>query len=157
MGKIICIFCLFLLLLPYTAECDEFAADSTIEISPKVNETRKLNITVGNTTFTATMADNSSANALMELLSEKSLMIQMQDYGGFEKVGSLGHVLPRNDEQISTTAGDLILYQGNQFVIYYSTNSWNFTRLGRIDNATANELKAALGSGDVFVTLSMTK
>jgi formylglycine-generating enzyme required for sulfatase activity len=91
----------------------------------------------------------------MELLSVKPLTIQMQDYGGFEKVGSLGRTLPRNDEQINTTAGDLILYQGNRFVIYYSTNSWNFTRLGRIDKATAGELKAALGDGDVSVTLSV--
>jgi hypothetical protein len=117
-------------------------------------EMQKLTIVIGNTEFTATMADNSSAEALMELLSQKPLTIQMQDYGGFEKVGSLGQNLPTNDEQISTTAGDLILYQGSQFVIYYSTNSWNFTRLGRIDDVTADDLKQVLGNGDVTVTLS---
>jgi hypothetical protein len=120
-------------------------------------EMQRLTITIGSSKFTATMADNSSAEALMELLSKKPLTIQMQDYGGFEKVGSLGQNLPTNDEQISTTAGDLILYQGNQFVIYYSSNSWNFTRLGRIDDVTADDLKQALGSGAVTVTLGVAE
>ncbi|MDR1159563.1 MAG: hypothetical protein LBK69_02955 [Syntrophomonadaceae bacterium] len=123
----------------------------------EVTEMQKLAITVGNTKFTATMADNSSAKALMKLLYEKPLTIKMQDYGGFEKVGPIGQNLLANDEQISTTAGDLILYQGNQFVIYYSSNSWSFTRLGRMDNVTADDLKKVLGSGDVTVTLSIAE
>ena len=116
---------------------------------------QKLTITVGNTKFIATMANNSSAKALMELLSKNPLTIQMKDYGGFEKVGSLGQDLPTNDEQITTGAGDLILYQGKHFVIYYATNSWNLTRLGKINNATGDELKTALGNGNVTVTLSI--
>jgi hypothetical protein len=92
----------------------------------------------------------------MELLSEKPLTIQMQDYGGFEKVGPLGRNLPANDGQTSVTAGDLILYQGNRFAIYYAPNSWNFTRLGKIDDVAADGLKTALGSGNVTVTLSIS-
>ena len=72
-----------------------------------------------------------------------------------EKVGSLGFSLPRNDRQTTTGPGDIILYLGNHLVIYYDTNSWNFTRIGKIDNATQAELKAALGKGDVKVTLSL--
>jgi len=111
-------------------------------------------IKINNTILTATLVDNSSAKALMELLSKNPLTIQMQDYGGFEKVGSLGQTLPRNDEQITTTAGDLILYQGNSFVIYYAPNTWNFTRLGKINNISQEELKKTLGNGNVTVTLS---
>lgn len=118
-------------------------------------QNRTLNIQVGETVFTATLVDNSSAAALKELLAQGPLTIQMHDYGNFEKVGSLGTDLPRNDEQITTEPGDLILYQGNSFVIYYDTNAWNFTKLGKINNATQAELKEALGSGDVTVTLSM--
>ena len=79
----------------------------------------------------------------------------MQDYGNFETVGALGFSLPRSDEYFTTEACDLILYQGNQFVIYYDTNSWNFTRLGKIENITASELRSILGSGNVTVTLSV--
>ena len=83
------------------------------------------------------------------------ITIKMQDYGNMEKVGSLGRSFPRNDEQITTQAGDIILYQGNALVIYYASNSWNFTRLGKIDNISANELKDILGKGNVTVTLSL--
>ena len=116
----------------------------------------RLYLTVGETTFVAEFADNSSVEALKDLLSDAPLTLQLHDYGNFEKVGSLGHSLPRNDEPITTAAGDLILYQGNQFSIYYAENSWNFTRLGKIQNVTSDELQTALGSGDVTVTLSLT-
>ena len=79
----------------------------------------------------------------------------MSDYARMEKVGPLGQSLPTNNEQITTQAGDLILYQGNQFVIYYAPNSWNFTRLGRIQDVSVAELRNILGSGDVSVTLSL--
>ena len=81
----------------------------------------------------------------------------MQDYGDMEKVGSLGQDLPVNDEQITTEAGDLILYQGNSFVIYYAPNTWNFTRLGKINGVSAEELQDILGEGDVTVTLSLAE
>lgn len=116
-----------------------------------------LYITAGDTTFTAILSDNSSAEALKELLDEGPLSIPMRDYGNFEKVGNLGTSLPRNDEQITTGPGDVILYQGNAITIYYDTNSWNFTRLGKIENVTKEELLEAFGEGEVTVTLSMEK
>lgn len=114
-----------------------------------------INIQVGEHLLTAELTKNSSTEALLELLAEGSVTIEMSDYGNMEKVGSLPDSLPRNDEPISTDAGDLILYQGDSFVIYYDTNSWNFTRLGKIKNITKDELKDILGSGDVTVVLSL--
>lgn len=114
-----------------------------------------MKITIGTTEFTATLADNSSVTALKELLTNAPLTIDMHDYGNFEKVGAIGTSLPRNDGQITTTAGDIILYQGNSLVIYYDQNSWNFTRIGWIDNVTQSELKSALGGGNVTVTFSL--
>ena len=114
-----------------------------------------MKITIGETTLTATLEDNSSAEALVEKLKEGDLTLDLEDYGNMEKVGGLGFSLPRNDRQIRTQAGDLILYQGDAFVIYYDTNSWNFTRLGKIDDVTGEELKEILGNGDVTVVLSL--
>ena len=114
-----------------------------------------LALTINGTTLTATLADNSSAQALRELLAGGPVTIDMRDYGNMEKVGSLGTSLPTNNEQITTQPGDIILYQGNQITIYYDTNSWSLTRLGKINNITAQELRALLGSGDVSVTLSL--
>jgi hypothetical protein len=79
----------------------------------------------------------------------------MHDYGNMEKIGGLGKSLPSNDERITTKSGDLILYQGNALVIYYAPNTWTFTRLGTINDVTQEELKLALGSGDVTVTFSL--
>lgn len=117
----------------------------------------KMNIRVNGRTLTATMADNSSARALIDLLKEGDIVIDMSDYGDFEKVGDLGHTLPQNNENINTQAGDLILYQGRNFVIYYGNNSWSLTRLGKIDNISQAELKELLGEGNVTVTLSAVR
>ena len=115
----------------------------------------------GNHKLTATLADNSSATAFYQLLKKEPVTIKMSDYGNFEKVGPLGTSLPRNDSQITTEAGDIILYQGNQITIYYDTNSWNFTRLGKVVSTSSTttitqaELKKILGKGDVTAVFSV--
>ena len=114
-----------------------------------------MKLTIGETVLTATLADNSSVKALEEKLQDGPITIQMGDYARMEKVGNLPFRLPTNDQSITTQAGDLILYLGNSFVIYYAPNSWRFTRLGHIEGVTAQELKKVLGRGDVTVTLSL--
>lgn len=111
----------------------------------------------GSHTLFATLADNSSATAFYELLKKGPLTVKMTDYGNFEKYGPIGTVLPRNDTQITTSAGDIILYQGNQITIYYDTNSWNFTRLGKVDGVTQAELKKILGKGDVTAVFEILR
>ena len=100
-------------------------------------------------------ADNSSADAFVALLEQGNVTVSMRDYGDFEKVGSLGSSLPTNDESITTEPGDVILYQGDQITIYYDTNTWDFTRLGKVRNLSQEELKEALGEGDVTVEFSL--
>ena len=100
-------------------------------------------------------ADNSSTDAFLDLLKTGDVTIDMHDYGSFEKVGPLGTILPRNDEQITTEPGDVILYQGNQITIYYDVNSWTFTRLGKVQDLSKEVLKKILGHGNVAVTFSL--
>lgn len=115
----------------------------------------KLKIHVNDTTFTATLAENSSAKALAEFLAQGDLTLDMEDFSNFEKVADLPQNFPRNDTQIDTDAGDLILYLGKRIVIYYDKNSWNFTRLGKIDNVNKTRLKQILGKSNVTVTFSI--
>ena len=115
----------------------------------------KLKIRVNDTTFKATLADNSSAEAFVEFLSQGDLTLDMHDYGNFEKVADLPRSFPRNDTQINTDAGDIILYQGKSITIYYDKNSWNFTPLGKIDNVNKKRLKQILGDGNATVTFSV--
>lgn len=114
-----------------------------------------MNIQISDNLLTATLVENSSTSALKDLLSKGPISINMRDYGSMEKVGLLGMNLPTNDQQITTEAGDIILYQGNALVIYYTPNSWNFTRLGKINNVTSEILKEILGDGNVTITISL--
>lgn len=115
----------------------------------------QITIKVGDKdTFTASLNENSSAKALLKMLESGPVTIDMHDYANMEKVGSLPESLPRNDTYFMVQPGDLVLYLGNQFVIYYDNNSYDFTHLGKINgNYTGSQLKSILGDGSVTVTL----
>ena len=99
-----------------------------------------------------TWEDNASVDALRELAVD-GLEIQMSMYGGFEQVGSIGQSITRDDKQTTTSAGDIVLYSGNQIVVFYDSNSWAYTRLGKI-NLSEDELTELLGNGDVTLKLA---
>ena len=110
-------------------------------------------MTIDDTKVDVSWEDNDSVRELKEL-AEKNLLIQMSMYGGFEQVGSIGQSVTRNDKQTTTEPGDIVLYSGNQLVVFYGSNSWSYTRLGKI-NLSDEELENLLGNGDVTITLSM--
>lgn len=116
----------------------------------------KIFLTIGNKTLAATLADNTSSRALLATLKEAPITYVAHDYGNFEKVGELGQTFPRNDEEITTEPGDIILYLGSSLCIYYDTNTWSFTRIGKIEGATQQQIKDFVnaGRGDVSVTLT---
>ena len=109
-------------------------------------------ISVGDAVFAASYADNSGAQGLRELLAGGPVSLSLRDYGGFEKVGGLGQSLPTSDRQTTAQPGDVMLYQGNQIVLFYGSNSWSYTPLGTVDDLTG--WAQALGRRDVEVTLS---
>ena len=113
-----------------------------------------MQMMIGETPVTVAWEDNASVEALRALAAE-GLRIDMSMYGGFEQVGSIGQSLPRDDQQTTTASGDIVLYSGNQMVVFYGSNSWAYTRLGHITDQTPEQMKALLGNGDVTITLSM--
>ena len=122
--------------------------ESTTE-ETRVSKT--LTLTINGRELPVTWENNDSVTALSELSSD-GLTVNMSMYGGFEQVGSLGSSIPRNDKQTSTTYGDIVLYQGNQIVIFYGSNSWSYTRLGHI-NLSRSEMTDLLSDGDVTINL----
>ena len=114
---------------------------------------KKMTLQIGNSSFTATLENNPAVDAFVEMMNNSPIIIQMNDYSGFEKVGSLGTNLPADDKQTTTHAGDIVLYNGNQIVIFYGSNAWSYTRLGKIDDLSGWE--DALGNGDITVTFSL--
>ena len=95
--------------------------------------------------------DNESVKALRKILP---LTVEMSAYGGFEQVGSLGRTLPRNDTHITTKPGDIVLYSGNQIVIFHGSNSWAYTRLGRITGITEAGLADILNKPGITLKIS---
>ncbi len=126
-------------------------AETDIQNNMEESKVANMNVQVGDVVFSATLEENEAVSALVEMMRESPVVIQMSDYSGFEKVGPLGTSLPASDSQTTTQAGDIVLYNGNQIVIFYGTNTWSYTRLGHIDDLTGWE--EALGSGDVTVKI----
>ncbi len=112
-----------------------------------------LNVTVGDHKFTATLEQNVSVDAFVKMLKENDITIKMSDYSGFEKVGSLGKTLPTDNSRITTKTGDIVLYNANQIVAFYGSNTWSYTKLAAINDLTGWE--DALGDGDVEITFSL--
>lgn len=129
--------------------------DNSGETDTTMPETIK--ITVSGKTLPVKIEDNEATKALVAALSEASITYEAHDYGGFEKVGPLGLTLPANNSQITTQPGDFILYSGNQIVLFYGSNTWSYTRLGKIQYESLDELKSFLkaGEGNISVSLSL--
>ena len=127
--------------------------ETDIQNDGEENAVMNMKVQVGDTIFSATLEENVAVSALVEMMRESPVVLQMSDYSGFEKVGPLGTSLPADNSQTTTHAGDIVLYNGNQIVIFYGSNSWSYTRLGHIDDLTGWE--EALGNGDVTVTFPL--
>ena len=127
--------------------------ETDIQNDGEENAVMNMKVQVGDMIFSATLEENAAVSALVEMMRESPVVLQMSDYSGFEKVGPLGTSLPADNNQTTTHAGDIVLYNGNQIVIFYGSNSWSYTRLGHIDDLTGWE--EALGNGDVTVTFSL--
>lgn len=137
---------------------DELLQDLNKEDTNEVKENNNLNtikIEVNNKELIVELEDNQATKELVEKLNSKNVVVEAKEYGGFEKVGSLGFSLTKDDKQIKTEAGDVVLYQENQISLFYNSNSWSYTKLGKVINMSAEELKEVLGSNDVTMTLKI--
>lgn len=113
-----------------------------------------MQMKINDTAVNVKWEDNRSVAALKKMTEEAPVVVHMSMYGGFEQVGSLGTRIPSNDVQTDTDAGDIVLYCGNQIVVFYGHNSWAYTRLGKITDKNRNELRSLLGNGNVTITIS---
>ena len=110
---------------------------------------------IGDTKVNVDWEDNQAVEALRNMAEDGDVTIQMSMYGGFEQVGSIGQSLPRDDKQTTTSSGDVVLYSGNQMVVFYGSNSWSYTRLGHISDKDEAGMTELLSNGDVTITISM--
>ena len=132
---------------PETSEAENTAADTDTK------EDSAMQLMIGETEVPVTWEENASVEALREIVADSPLTIQMSMYGGFEQVGPIGQRIDRDDQQTTTDPGDIVLYSGNQIVVFYGSNSWAYTRLGHID-LSKEEMTDLLANGDVVLTIS---
>ena len=130
------------------AEKDESADDEAIGDSTMI-------MMIDGTKVNVEWEDNQAVERLRDMAKDGDITIQMSMYGGFEQVGSIGQSLPRDDKQTTTTSGDIVLYSGNQMVVFYGSNSWSYTRLGHISDKDEAEKADLLSQGDVTITISI--
>ena len=127
---------------------------SEIIIETETTEMNELILTIDGTQIPVSWEANESVDALKELCQESPLTIEMSMYGGFEQVGPIGQSLPRSDEQITTQSGDIVLYSGDQIVLFYGSNSWSYTKLGKME-LSEDVLTSLLENGDIVIQLSV--
>ena len=127
------------------------------QVTEKIKEENidMIKIKVNNNVLEVKLEGNEATKNLVGRLKNGDISVNANEYGGFEKVGNLGFSLPRNDKKITTSAGDIVLYQGNQISLFYNSNSWSYTKLGKVQNVSGAELKNILGSEDVTLILSI--
>lgn len=124
---------------------------------PNPEVVTKMYITINGNKIEVELLQNSSVEALVDRLKKGEITYTANDYGGFEKVGNLGFSLPTSNTEITTQPGDVILYAGNQIVLFYGSNTWSYTRLGQIKGYSVSELSSLLGAGEgsIQVTISL--
>ena len=148
----------------FLCSCGESESGSSQENVPAQSSGQEESVThdesdgllfleVNGQTLEAELEDNEAAQALKAMIGEDGLKLDLKEYGGFEKVGPLPEDLPASDEQIDTTPGDIVLYQGNQLSLFYGENSWSYTRLGHVKDMDGTQLQEVLGDGDISVIL----
>ena len=134
--------------IPDADTSQESEADSQMTDEKKAD----MKLKIGDTEVPVTWEENASVDALREIVQKEPLTIQMSMYGGFEQVGPIGQDIVSDDVQTTTEAGDIVLYSGDQIVVFYGSNSWAYTRLGHAD-LSPKEMEDLLGNGDVMLTI----
>ena len=124
-------------------------------VSAEDSEGDMMKMKINDEVFDVQLENNSATQELIKKLEKGNITINAEEYGGFEKVGDLGFSLPTSDENINTSSGDIVLYQGNQISLFYGSHSWSYTKIGKIENTSSTHLKEVLGSGNVTLVLSL--
>ena len=131
----------------------------TLNFAEKQTTMNQMYITIDGMTQSATLADNTATKELIAKLQQAPITVMLNSSGGFEIWGALGFSLPTSNEQVNAQPGDIVLYNGSNICMFYGSNSWSYTRLGKIDGLSESELRTFLKAGEsnISVTLSLNE
>jgi len=118
--------------------------DEQVEKEPRM---MKIQISIGEQRFTATLSESAAAR---DLLVQLPVTIEMADHGGVEKTGPLPAPLSLQDQPdgADPDPGDLGYYApGNDLVLYYGDQSFfpGIVILGQLDGDAAQRISELEG------------
>ena len=116
-------------------------------------EDTNMNLYINETNIPVTWEDNDTVKEIRKEALLGDIVVSMSMYSDFEQVGPLGKTYTRNDSQTTANNGDIVLYSGNQIVVFYGSNTWAYTRLGKM-NLSEEDVIKLLSNGDVTLRIS---
>lgn len=117
------------------------------------NLASSLNMQIDGQSLSVTWEKNAAVDTLVDMAKHKPITVHASPYGGFEQSGALPKSLPSDDRYLTSRPGDIFLYQGRQFVVFFGENSWSYTKLGHIENLNTTQLKQLLNQPETTITL----
>ena len=127
-------------------------AINTYEVNNNIGKELGMKFYIDNEEVEVEWENNDSVKQISKIASDSNIIVNAHHYGGFEQVGELGQNIVSNNVQMSTEPGDIVLYNGNNIVVFYGTNSWSYTKLGKIKNKTKDDLRHLLSKSNVTFT-----
>ena len=123
------------------------AQESTI---PGEASKQALTLTIDGMAVDVQWEDNEAVSELLDDVKDAPIVVHTSAYGGFEQVGRFPRSFSRNDVQMTTVPGDIVLYSGDRLVVFFGSNIWSYTKLGHI-NLAAEKLAELLGGESAVV------
>lgn len=130
---------------------DKELVDSEMNTAP--SEESEMKLFINDVEVPVIWEENDSVAELMEDASKGDIIIPMSMYSDFEQVGSLGKKYHSDDKQMTVHNGDIVLYNSSNIVLYYASNTWSYTRLGKMD-LPEQDVIDLLANGDVTIKIS---
>ena len=141
------------LLIPFLLGCTSNKESVTSGSNETSIQDSDMKLLIDNKELNVTWEDNASVKELKELSKDK-ITINMHKYSTFEQVGPLGRTITSHDVEMTTSPGDIVLYSSNQIVVFFGSNTWDYTKLGHI-NLNEDELNDLLNKESVTLVFTI--
>lgn len=136
--------------------CEKETAQSTAsstETEVQEEEAVTMKLYINDTEVPVVWENNAAVEALAAEAGKGDIVVKMSMYGGNEQFGPLGKSYPASNHQVTTSNGDIVLFNNDQIVVFYGSNTWSYTRLGKMA-LPEDEVTELLSNGDITLRLT---
>ena len=136
--------------------CEKETAQSTepsTETEGQEEEAVTMKLYINDTEVPVVWENNAAVEALAADAGKGDIVVNMSMYGGNEQFGPLGKSYPASNRQVTTSNGDIVLFNNDQIVVFYGSNTWSYTKLGKMA-LPEDEVTELLSNGDITLRLT---